>query len=60
MKIAIEDYNPKWPAHFQQIVTKLNNILVDFSPKIEHIGSTSVPNLIGKMGMNINDGKMSL
>jgi len=47
-EIRIVDYNPDWPAQYQHhasiIAAALGNILL----RIEHIGSTSVPELAAK------------
>jgi len=48
MKIDIKEYDPNWPVQFQQIADELSSILKDLNPKIEHVGSTSVPGLAAK------------
>ena len=48
MKIEIEEYNPEWAYQFVQLKEELSSILENLSPKIEHIGSTSVPGLAAK------------
>ena len=45
MKIIIEKYNPKWVKQFENLKNELASILKFLNPKIEHIGSTSVPSL---------------
>src|SRR5436305_975960 len=47
-KITIADYNPEWPAMYERIREKLAPALVELDPKIEHVGSTSVPGLAAK------------
>ena len=46
--IIIEEANPKWAYIFQElkkiIIQELNGIIID----IEHVGSTSIPNLAAK------------
>jgi GrpB-like predicted nucleotidyltransferase (UPF0157 family)/RimJ/RimL family protein N-acetyltransferase len=49
MSVVVEEYNPLWPAHFQQIRSELASYLKGVSVKsIEHVGSTSVPGLAAK------------
>ena len=56
MKINIETYNKEWTGQFEKIKTDLCSILVKLNPKIEHIGSTSVPNLAAKPIIDIQVG----
>ena len=56
MKINIEKYNKEWTGQFEKIKTDLCLILVKLNPKIEHIGSTSVPNLGAKPIIDIQVG----
>jgi GrpB-like predicted nucleotidyltransferase (UPF0157 family) len=56
MKINIEKYNPEWPNQFRQIKSKLDVILEQLNPRIEHIGSTSVPKLGAKPVIDIAVG----
>lgn len=48
MKISIEDYNSEWPKDYEQTADILKIILGKLHPKIEHIGSSSVPKLAAK------------
>jgi len=48
MKIPFEKYNPEWSNQFLAIKNDLKETLKTLNPKIEHIGSTSVPNLSSK------------
>lgn len=59
MKVHIEKYNPKWPEQFEQESKKLRLELVSFTPKIEHIGSTSVKSLGAKPIIDILVGLSS-
>ena len=56
MKIIIEKYNPKWIKQFKKLKNELSSILKFFNPKIEHIGSTSVPSLSAKPIIDIAVG----
>ena len=56
MKINIEKYNSEWTTQFEKIKCELNSILVKLNPIIEHIGSTSVPNLAAKPIIDIQVG----
>lgn len=46
--MLIKPYDPKWAIQFDQIQSILNYTLKDLILKIEHVGSTSVPNLAAK------------
>jgi GrpB-like predicted nucleotidyltransferase (UPF0157 family) len=48
MKIRIEPYNPLWKDIFQKERIIVATALNEFSPVIEHIGSTSVEGLTAK------------
>jgi GrpB-like predicted nucleotidyltransferase (UPF0157 family) len=56
MKIEIAKYNPEWPISFIQIKKELQTILRELNPRVEHIGSTSVPNLAAKAVIDIAVG----
>ena len=46
MAVAVESYNPAWPAHFEIIKLELQSHLASINIlSIEHVGSTSVPTL---------------
>lgn len=44
----VVDYNPDWPAWFEQESERLGQVLGDDAIEIEHVGSTSVPGLCAK------------
>ena len=46
--IVIEPYQPRWVDEFLQIGSKLRRAIGDTAVRIDHIGSTSVPNLPAK------------
>lgn len=56
MKILIEKYDPNWVSVFQTEFERLSFLLKDFKPIVEHIGSTSVPNLSAKPIIDIMVG----
>jgi GrpB-like predicted nucleotidyltransferase (UPF0157 family) len=47
-KIVIVDYDPRWPAQFQQHAEIIARALGRRAIAIEHVGSTSVPELAAK------------
>lgn len=58
-KIVVEDYNPTWPLMFQELRQPIWQAISSYALSIEHIGSTSVPNLAAKpiidMDIVVND-----
>lgn len=48
MPIEIVDYDPAWPARFEQARSELLTALPGLFTAIEHVGSTSVPGLAAK------------
>lgn len=46
--IVVTDYNPAWPAMFEQERTKLATALGPLVVTVEHVGSTAVPGLAAK------------
>jgi len=55
-KMLIVNYNPEWIIWFEKIKLALNLGLIglDFKYRIEHVGSTSVPNLDSKPIIDID------
>jgi GrpB-like predicted nucleotidyltransferase (UPF0157 family) len=41
--VVIVDYDPSWPAAFQQLRDRLAATLGPLAVAIEHVGSTAVP-----------------
>lgn len=56
MKITIAEYNPNWADMFEQEKQLLTNLIGEPLQEIEHIGSTSVPNLPAKPIIDIMVG----
>lgn len=52
-KYEVIQYDPKWPETFAELAKALKGIFLDEAISIEHIGSTSVPNLSGKPTIDI-------
>jgi GrpB-like predicted nucleotidyltransferase (UPF0157 family) len=46
--IVVVDYDPTWPATFDDLRARVWPIVGDFALAIEHLGSTSVPGLAAK------------
>ncbi len=47
-KIQICDYDPNWPRFYERECRRIESVLSHLSIKLEHVGSTSVPNLAAK------------
>ena len=56
MKVKLEKYDPKWKSYFEIEKDKLFNVLGTDGIKIEHIGSTSIPNICSKPVIDIMIG----
>jgi GrpB-like predicted nucleotidyltransferase (UPF0157 family) len=52
--MLIVKYNPEWITHFEKIKEKLSDVLISTNVEIEHVGSTSVPNLDAKPIIDID------
>jgi GrpB-like predicted nucleotidyltransferase (UPF0157 family) len=52
--MVIVKYNPEWANHFEKIKGKLSKALIGIDVNIEHIGSTSVPQLAAKPIIDID------
>jgi GrpB-like predicted nucleotidyltransferase (UPF0157 family) len=52
--MLIVQYDPKWSNQFEKIEEKLSKALTGIAVKIEHIGSTSIPNLAAKAIIDID------
>ncbi|WP_084964268.1 GrpB family protein [Thermoactinospora rubra] len=51
--VEIVDYDPAWPEEFAAIGARLREVLGPIAPRIDHIGSTSVPGLAAKPVIDI-------
>jgi len=58
--IIVTDYNPAWPAMFEQERAKLDTALGSVVVTIEHVGSTAVPGLAAKPIIDLLVGVRSL
>lgn len=56
MEIEVAPYNEEWPALYAIEEAKISNALGALNPTIEHIGSTSVPQLAAKPTIDIMIG----
>jgi len=55
MAVTVEPYNPAWPSQFESIKADLQPHLASVNIiSIEHVGSTSVPNLAAKPIIDID------
>lgn len=46
--VVICDYDPRWPQRYEALRTPVADVLGDLAAQIEHVGSTSVPDLAAK------------
>ena len=46
--IALTTYNPDWPEWAHEEILELSTLLRDYTPIINHIGSTAIPNIQAK------------
>jgi GrpB-like predicted nucleotidyltransferase (UPF0157 family) len=51
--ILIVDYDPEWPQLFEREAARIRSVLRDRILSIEHVGSTSVPELAAKPRIDI-------
>ncbi len=58
--IEVVDYDPEWPARFEDEAERLRAALGDVAARIEHVGSTSVPGLAAKPVIDIQLSVASL
>jgi GrpB-like predicted nucleotidyltransferase (UPF0157 family) len=53
-EIVLAEYDPQWPALFEQAAEQIRSALGDAALQIYHVGSTSVPELMAKPLIDIN------
>ncbi|WP_338728244.1 GrpB family protein [Haladaptatus sp. DJG-WS-42] len=58
--IIIAEYDPDWPAQFDAETTDIRDAIGDHIERVEHIGSTAVPNLPAKPIIDMLAGVASL
>ncbi len=46
--ITLAEYDPQWPALFDREAARIRAVLGDAAVRVEHVGSTSVPELAAK------------
>jgi GrpB-like predicted nucleotidyltransferase (UPF0157 family) len=46
--VVIADYDPAWPALFEQEWSRIAPVVAAFAVSVEHVGSTAVPGLCAK------------
>jgi len=52
--IVVADYDPRWPALFDQLRARIWSVVHDIAAAVEHVGSTSVPGLAAKPILDIS------
>jgi GrpB-like predicted nucleotidyltransferase (UPF0157 family) len=52
--MILQKYSPNWVKEFTEIKSEIENVLGRFAYSIEHVGSTSVPNLDSKPIIDID------
>ena len=46
--VVMAEYDPEWPARFEELRERIGSALGPLVQAIEHVGSTSVPNMCAK------------
>jgi GrpB-like predicted nucleotidyltransferase (UPF0157 family) len=59
-RIVVRDYDPTWPAMFEQERERVHGVLGSLVITIEHVGSTAVPGLGAKPIIDLLAGVRSL
>ena len=57
---AVADYDPDWPAWFEEEAASIREALGPLAERIDHVGSTSVPGLAAKPVIDIQVSVASL
>jgi GrpB-like predicted nucleotidyltransferase (UPF0157 family) len=50
---GIVDYDPVWPARFEEEAERIRRALGDIAVRVEHVGSTAVPGLAAKPTIDV-------
>ncbi len=58
--IIVVEYDPIWAEEFRSIGARMRNVLGDMAERIDHIGSTSIPDLAAKPVIDIQISVKSL
>lgn len=53
VKVVVAEYDPRWPAWFEEQDDKIRTALGPIAVRSEHVGSTSVPGLAAKPVIDI-------
>src|SRR5688572_16829708 len=53
MKFTVAPYSSAWPQQFEEQAAIIRNAIGHLHPRIDHIGSTSVPSLAAKPVIDI-------
>jgi len=53
-RLEISEYDPAWPALFEQLAAPIRRAVAPFDGRVEHVGSTSVPGLAAKPVIDID------
>ena len=59
-RVEIVPYQASWPAEFARIAATLSTALGGLAPRVDHIGSTSVPGLASKDRIDVQIGVVDL
>lgn len=51
--VRVVDYDPRWPSRFENEAGRIRDALGERAVRIEHVGSTSIPNLPAKPVIDI-------
>ena len=51
--VTIQPYDPRWPALYEAARAQIVQALVGLDVRVEHVGSTSVPGLGARQGIDI-------
>ena len=60
LPVVIADYDPRWPAMYDEECARIQAAIGEWLLGIEHVGSTSVPGLAAKPVVDIMPGLRSL